>query len=86
MPDDARYGTWCFDCHKPALAADFVTAIAIAIRAGWRRIATSGGVRNAPPWTTRKGELVVPRTARFRKHASRLIRIKSLRARRPDLQ
>jgi hypothetical protein len=38
MPDDARYGTWCFDCHKPALAADFVTAIAIAIRAGWRRI------------------------------------------------
>src|ERR1700732_4538400 len=23
--------------------------------------ATSGGVRNAPPWTTRKGELVVPR-------------------------
>jgi hypothetical protein len=38
MPDDARYGTWCFDCHKPALAADFVTAIAIAIRAGWRLI------------------------------------------------
>src|SRR5882757_9349708 len=23
--------------------------------------ATSGGARNAPPWTTRKGELVVPR-------------------------
>jgi hypothetical protein len=59
------------DCHKPALAADFVTAIAIAIRAGWRRIR---GVWRCPECAAlgrrERESSSCPVTARCRKHAS----------------
>ncbi len=39
------YGTWCWDCRAPALAADYLTAITQAEAAGWRMIR---GVHRCP--------------------------------------